>query len=126
LKAEPEALAATCAHLANEKNAENIVVLNVEPLTTIADHFVILTGRNVRQLRALCAEIEHQIATLGIRPIGVEGTPQSGWMVIDFGDVIVHVFDPRAREIYDLEVLWGDAPVLDWAAARPLLDTAGR
>ena len=125
MSVEPEALAATCAHLAEQKKAENILVLRVAALTSIADFFVILTGRNPRQLRALCAAIEAGIQRLGLAPIGTEGTAQSGWMILDLGDVVVHLFDPQTREIYELEVLWGDAPTLDWAAAKPLVSSSG-
>ncbi len=120
---EPEALAAACARMAEDRKADHIVVLHVEPLTSIADYFVIATGRNVRQLRAMSAQIKLGIEGLGHTPIGMEGTAESGWILVDLGDVIVHLFDHERRELYDLEVLWGDAPVVDWARAAPIEGT---
>ena len=99
------------------------VRFEVAPLTSVAEHFVIATGRSPRQLRALCSGIKAGLGTLGLRPLGMEGTPESGWMLLDFGDAVVHLFNPQAREIYDLAVLWGDAASVDWAAAEPLVST---
>ena len=117
--ATPEALAAKTARLLEERKAGDIVVLQVEPLTSIADYFVIATGRNQRQLRAMTAGLHEGIEGLGLRPIGTEGSAEAGWILVDLGDVIVHLFDPARRVLYDLEVLWGDAPVLDWARVCP-------
>jgi len=121
---DTEALAATCARLLQEKKAEDILVLHVEHITSIADYFVIATGRNVRHLRALAQEIEEAVNRLRLSPLGVEGTPESGWVLVDLGAVVVHLFDPVRRELYSLEVLWGDAPRTDWAALPPLQEEA--
>ena len=113
---EPLELASLCARTVDAKKAENIIVLHVAPLTTIADYFVIATGLNPRQLRAMSVEIQQGVKGLGIGVRGDEGTPESGWILVDLGDVIIHLFAPPTRALYELEVLWGDAAVVDWAA----------
>jgi len=116
---EAAALACTCAHLADERKAERIVVLEVGRLAFFTDYFVIGTGHNERQIRAIAGRIQEQMTALGRPVIGVEGEPQSGWVLIDVGDVVVHLFSPEARALYDLELLWGAAPRLDWQQAHP-------
>jgi len=113
---EPLAIAATCAQLLDKYKAQNILMLWLEGLTTIADYFVIANARNPRQLRALSHEVLGIARRLDIRLLGIEGTAESGWVLVDLGDVIVHLFDPARRALYSLEVLWGDAPQGDWAA----------
>lgn len=109
---EPDALAVQCARLLEERKAQDTVVLQVGPLTSIADYFVIATGRNVRHLRSMSTEVQKGV---GRRPRGREGSAESGWILVDLGDVVVHLFDSAARQLYDLQVLWGDAPLVDWA-----------
>jgi len=112
---ESESLAKACARLAENIKGEDIVVLHVAPLTTLADYFVIASARNVRQIRAMAREIEMGARKLGGgRRLGVEGTAESGWVLLDLGDVIVHVFERATRSVYDLEMLWGDAQTVDW------------
>jgi len=117
---ESLAVAATCAQILDKKKAQDLLMLRVEELTTIADYFVIASARNPRQLRAMSQEIQATVHRLGIRLLGVEGTSESGWILVDLGDVILHLFDPPRRALYSLEVLWGDAPEQDWAAAQPI------
>jgi ribosome-associated protein len=120
-----EAIACTCAHLADERKADDIVVMEVGPLAYFTEYFVIATGRNERQLNAISEEIIHQARNLGSNVIGVEGEPSSGWVLIDLGDVVVHLFTPQARELYDLDLLWGEAERADWQATEPLVSSAG-
>lgn len=115
-----EALACTCAHLADERKAEDIVVLEVGKLAFFTDYFVIATARNERQLSAIGREIEHQARNIGWPVIGVEGEAATGWVLIDLGDAIIHLFSPEARELYDLELLWGESPRTDWQSVQPL------
>jgi len=115
-----EALACTCAHVADDRKAEKIVVLHVEPLTFVADYFVIATGLNERQLDAIVTQVRNRAHEIGHRVIGVEGGPESGWVLIDLGDVVVHVFNPEARRLYDLELLWGEAEHVAWEDVPPL------
>jgi len=115
-----EALACTWAHLADERKAEDIVVLKVGELVFFTDYFVIATGRNERQLNAIAEEIRHQARRLGCTIVGIEGDAASGWILIDLGEWVVHLFSREARQLYDLELLWGEAPGVDWQLATPL------
>ncbi|MFW6189944.1 MAG: ribosome silencing factor [Planctomycetota bacterium] len=115
-----EALACTCAHLADERKAEDIVVLDVRGLTVLTDYFVIATGRNRRQIDAIAEEINRQVEKLGHSRLGMEGEATSGWVLIDLGEAVVHLFLPHTRRLYDLELLWGDAPKVAWRQAEPL------
>jgi len=121
----PELLACTCAHLADERKAEQIVVLNVGRLTFFTDYFVIATGRNERQIKAIADELRLRMQALGQPVIGIEGQPEAGWVLIDLGDVIVHLFNPDTRLIYDLELLWGEAPRGQWQTVQPMAPPAG-
>lgn len=82
-------------------------------LTAIADYFVICTGESTTQVKAISEFVEQEFSSQGIRPLGVEGTDYSHWILIDFGDVIVHVFERETREYYGLEKLWMDAKILE-------------
>ncbi len=116
---DSEALACTCAQLADERKAEDILVLNVGQLTFFTDYFIIATGRNERQIRAIAEEILSQMKSSGRRILGVEGEAEAGWVLIDLGEAVVHLFDPVARRTYDLELLWGSAPRTEWQDASP-------
>ena len=122
---DSERLACTCAHLADGRKAEQIVVLNVGRLTFFTDYFVIATGRNDRQIKAIADEIHVQMRALGRPVVGIEGLPASGWVLIDLGDAIVHLFNSETRLIYDLELLWGEAPRIQWQTVPPLTPPAG-
>lgn len=117
---EAEALACTCAHLADERKAEDILVLNVGPMAFFTDYFVIASGRNNRQIRAIADEVLSRVKALGQPVVGTEGEAESGWVLIDLGAVIVHLFSPDARSLYDLELLWGAAPRIVWEESEPL------
>jgi len=119
-----EAVACTCAHVADERKAEQIVVLNVGPLAFFTDYFVIATGRNKRQINAIAEDILQRLKGLGQLPLGVEGEAEAGWVLIDLGDAVVHLFSPQARELYDLELLWGEAERACWREVKPLGDGA--
>jgi len=108
----PRALADLVVDAASDKKAEDIVVMNVSEVTTIADLFVILSGRGERQVQAIAEGIVEKATQAGRRPFGVEGIGAGRWVLIDLGDVIVHAFVPEEREHYRLERLWGDAPVV--------------
>ena len=97
---------------ASDKKAEDIVVMNVSEVTTIADLFVILSARSEIQVRAVAEGIVEKATQAGRRPFGVEGMTTGRWVLIDLGDVIVHAFVPDERQNYRLERLWGDAPVV--------------
>lgn len=92
--------------------ASDTVVLDIRGLSTFSDFFVICSGENERQLGAIADRLQEELREDGIRPQRVEGTPRSGWMVLDYNDAIVHVFDHELREFYKMERLWAEAPRL--------------
>jgi len=90
-----------------DRKAEDIVLLDLRPDTVIADFFVIATGSSERQLRALTDYVKEDVKEkLALLPYAIEGTPNSGWVLLDYGDVVVHLFSEERREYYDLEGLW--------------------
>lgn len=108
------------AAAARERKAEDVVVLDVRGVASFADTFVFASGRSDRQVRAIADAICEALARHGEKPLGVEGHDEGRWVLIDFGDVIVHVFQPDVRAHYDIERLWSDAAVMpiDAAASR--------
>ena len=103
-------LAQFCREFADNKKAENIVILDVRKLSSVTDYFIIASGTSEPHLRAIVEEITDQLREgHGVRPRAVDGTVHGAWVVLDFFDVIVHVMRADARERYDLESLWGDA-----------------
>lgn len=107
-------IAVICARIADEKKAEDIVILDIRKLTFITDYFVIATGFNKRQMQAIADEIEKRMKQEGVRCLGREGYNEAVWILLDYGEVVVHIFDEEARRTYDLEMLWGDAPRPRW------------
>ncbi|MBI2369739.1 MAG: ribosome silencing factor [Deltaproteobacteria bacterium] len=104
------AKALQCAQAALEKKAYDLVILDVYELCGFADAFVICSGRSDRQVQAIAEGIEESLDRSGIRPLGVEGLPTAHWVLLDYADVIVHIFYNPVREFYDLEGLWSRAP----------------
>lgn len=103
------------AEAAASKTMEETVVLEVGPLIGITDFFVITAGRNDRQVRAIVDEITHRVREAGGGSVRrIEGLQAAVWVLLDFGDFVVHVFDAEARGYYGLERLWGDAPRVEW------------
>ena len=102
-------LAHRIVEIASDKKGNDIVLLRTAELTTMADFFVIVSGRSDRQVQALAGAIVDELRDDGIRPLGVEGKQSSRWVLLDFGSVIVHVFARDEREFYGLERLWGKA-----------------
>jgi ribosome-associated protein len=104
-------LALRCRKLADDKKADNIVVLDVRKLSTVTDFFVVMSATSEPHMRALAEDMIEKIKEeSGVRPRAVDGTLRASWMVIDYVDVIVHIMRADARQHYDLEGLWGDAP----------------
>lgn len=93
-----------------DKKACDLVVLDVHEHTSIADYFVVCSGRSDRQVQSIAQGIEENAAEEGFKPFAAEGTQRGHWALIDFSDVIVHVFYEPVREFYDLDGLWGHAP----------------
>ncbi len=104
--------AVTIADVITETPAADTKVIDIHELSTIADFFVICSGENERQLRAISRLVLDELGEQGIEPKRVEGEPISGWILMDFGDVIVHIFDRELREFYNLEERWSEAQVL--------------
>lgn len=94
------------------KKAANIVMLDMRKVTLLADYFVLCDGSSVRQIGAISDGLLEELKKAGSKQAMVEGTPESGWMLVDFGSVIVHIFSPEQRAYYQLEELWKDAPIV--------------
>jgi ribosome-associated protein len=109
--------ARSLAEVALDRKAQNAVALDVRELTSFADAFLILTGTSDRHVRSVADAVIQATKAAGRAPLGVEGKDEGRWILIDLGDVIVHVFQEEAREYYDLDRMWEDAPPIDLAAA---------
>jgi ribosome-associated protein len=116
-KTDPVTLAraSTAARVAADKQGTDIVVLGVGEIIAIVDCFVLVSASNTRQVRTIVDEVRHALADDG-PPIGVEGLDDATWVLLDFGDVAIHVFLDETRRYYDLDRLWADATRLDGAA----------
>lgn len=93
-----------------EKKARDLVVMDVRDVTSIADYFIICSGSSDRQVQSIAQGIEENLSAAGHRPLSVEGVHRGHWVLMDFSDVIVHIFYEPVREFYDLEGLWSHAP----------------
>jgi ribosome-associated protein len=114
-KTEPRTIdarqfALECARIANENKAEDVVVLDLRGRSSICDYFLICTGTADRQMRTIADYIDECAARSGQGRFNISGYDQSSWILIDYVDVVVHIFNPDSRKYYDLELLWGDAP----------------
>lgn len=108
---EPRSLAILAAEAAAEKKAEDLMVIDVAEALVITAYFVLATGRTDRQVRTIADEVEKVLREqAGVKPLGREGEREGRWVLLDFGDVVVHVFQPEERDFYRLEKLWSDAP----------------
>jgi len=107
------AIARAAVSAAADKKADNIVLLDLRGLSSVADYFVVCSGGSERQLRAIADGVGEGIQkNLSISPRHIEGLSGGGWVLVDYGDVIVHIFSPSLRTYYSLETLWAKAPVL--------------
>lgn len=109
---EDRELALKIAEIIADTPAANTLVLDIHKISPFADYFVICDGENERQLRAIAREIGDALSKEGVRPERTEGSPNSGWILLDYGGTVVHVFDVDQRAFYRLEELWSDAPTL--------------
>lgn len=104
-------IARMVVQIADDFRGKDILLLDMRPITPIVDYFVIVTANSQRQMKALGEEVARVMKKRGYRRLGEEGTEGDGvWVLQDFGDVVLHVFSPEGRELYDLEGLWADAP----------------
>jgi ribosome-associated protein len=102
-------IARKAVEAAGEKQASNVALLDIRELSSFADYFVICSGSSDKQLRAIFEEVEHQLKAQGEVPNHSEGSPGSGWILLDYGDVIVHIFSAEEREYFQLDELWSKA-----------------
>jgi ribosome-associated protein len=106
-----------CARIADDNRAKDIVLLDLRKATALVDFFVIATAASRRQANAIVIEIDQEMKKRGEAKLGLEGSEEGRWTLIDYGDFVVHVFSPEDRAYYALEDIWGDAPHLDWQAS---------
>jgi ribosome-associated protein len=115
-RADIETLVRTAAAAAAEKKAEDVLALYVGDTLVVTDYFLIATGSNDRQVHAIADSVEDALREAGVKPIGREGERELKWVLLDYGDFVVHVFQGPEREFYRLERLWGDAARLNLPA----------
>src|SRR5262245_42818790 len=101
------------AHAASEKKATDLVALDLTSVASFTEYFLICTAASTRQVQAICEAIEDQLRARGKRPLHIEGSSGAEWVLLDYGDFIVHVFTSASRKFYDLERLWRDADRLE-------------
>ena len=109
----PEELARRLAAIADDKKATDLVALDVRPLVSYTDYLVICTSRNERQAKAIHDDVYHQLKRDGWLPARIEGEREAEWVLMDYLDAVLHIFTPKLRERYRLEVLWGEADRVD-------------
>jgi ribosome-associated protein len=117
--------AVAAARAASEKKATDIRILEVRELIVITDYFVIASGSTERQVRTIIDAVESGLTSLGYRAIRREGEQEGRWVLLDFGDVVVHVFVNEERDFYELERLWKDAPSIEWSTGSSETETGG-
>ncbi|EPZ44325.1 MULTISPECIES: ribosome silencing factor [Alicyclobacillus] len=108
---EVERVAQAAANAAQDKKATDVVVMNVQTLTPMADFFVICSANSRPQVESVARAVRDELSELGVTCRGVEGMDEARWVLLDFGDIVVHVFRPEDREFYHIERLWGEADV---------------
>lgn len=109
-EADTENVILQCVKAAQEKKAEDIVILNVKGLTSVTDYMIICSGSSDRHVQAIASSIEENLKKSRILPIGIEGVRSGKWVLMDYVDVIIHIFYGPVRKFYDIERLWVDAP----------------
>jgi ribosome-associated protein len=109
----PERIWKTAVEAAEEKQAKDIKVLDLREVTSFADFFLVASGANARQIQAIADEIETDLKKLGEYPNSVEGYQNAEWVLLDYGDYLIHIFTEKARQYYDLERLWRDAKIVN-------------
>lgn len=118
-------VAIRAARAADEKKAEDVLVLDLRDLTVITDYFVICSGTTNAQVRAILEGVEKNLGAVGIHPLRREGDYTTRWALLDYGGVVVHVFHHVERDFYGLERLWSDAPRVDWQAEATVSEATG-
>ncbi|GMU37542.1 MAG: ribosomal silencing factor RsfS [Phycisphaerae bacterium] len=112
---QAEQFARELARIASELKSEDVVLLDLRGLTSITDFLVIATGTSDRQMHAVIDHLREYAQRVGEKTYGLDGEDSDRWILVDFVDVVVHLFSREARDFYDMELLWGDAPRIAWA-----------
>ncbi|MBI3267907.1 MAG: ribosome silencing factor [Planctomycetes bacterium] len=107
-------LAEACAQLADDKRAEDVLILDLRKLSSVCDYFVLCTGMSAKQLQAIADGLREQFKALELGKGNCEGYEAGAWILLEAGDVVVHLLRQEMRRFYDLESLWADAPVVPW------------
>ena len=107
-----------CAQALMDRKAIDLVILEVKDLSSFTDYFLICSGNSDRQVQAIATHAEEKLGKEGLHPLGIEGKRDGRWVLLDYGDVVIHVFYHPVREFYDLERLWSEAPQLELPAVR--------
>jgi ribosome-associated protein len=116
---EARDLAVTAARIADDEHATDVIVLHVGDVLGVAEYFVIASASNRRLVNAVVEEVEAQVRdAIGRSPLRTEGVRENQWVLVDYGDVVVHVFLAEVREFYEIERLYTDVPIVDWSQAR--------
>ena len=102
-------LAKAAVDIASDKKASDVLLLDIRDISTIADYFVICNGNNSRQIQAIAESLQEELKKQGAQLLYREGVADTGWILLDFGDVMIHIFGPKEREYYRLERLWSEA-----------------
>ncbi len=99
-----------CAKIASDYKAQKVVILSLEGLANFTDYFVICSGQSTKQVQGIADHIEEEMYKAGYKPFGMEGRREGKWILMDYGDVVIHIFHDPLRSVYDLESLWAEAP----------------
>jgi len=102
-----------CVEAALKKKAFDLTILDIKEISSFADYFIVCSGNSNRQVQAIASSIEHDLKKKGFYPLGIEGFNEGKWILLDYDDVVIHVFYHEIREFYELERLWVDAPTID-------------
>ena len=103
-----------CEEIAYDRKAENIIRLDLSGMSAVSDYFILCTATSEPHIRALAERIQRGVLEkLKVKPVHVDGSPESRWVIVDFGNVMIHIMTAESRELYQLEDLWNDAPKLD-------------
>jgi ribosome-associated protein len=123
-RATPDAIEAarTAAATIDDKKGEDIVLLDLSGLLVVTDVFVVASGTSNRHVKSLVEDVEEALKAVGRRPIRREGVDYGSWVLLDYGDVVVHVFDRETRAYYELERLWADAPEIAFEPSSSIID----
>jgi len=117
---DPEKKFGCCIQAAIDKKAEDLVVLNVSESSSFTDYFVICHGQSSRQVKGIARYIEEKAGEAGFEPLGIEGYKEGSWVLMDYDDIIIHIFQKSIREFYAIERIWSDAPRIEIDEKNPL------